>query len=100
MASLDRFQLDGYVVDALLPDLVGHDRSPSAFLLFLFLWRRTGGAARSTVLSHQMAADGTGLTKRSVQVALRHLVQRGLVTVRRKTKTSAAVVALRCDWRG
>ena len=99
MAVTDRFSVDGYVVDALLPDLVGHDRSPSAFLVFLFLWRRTGGGTRSTVLSHQMTADGTGLTKRSVQAALRRLSSRGLVTVRRQTRTSAAAVSLRCDWR-
>lgn len=99
MALSDRLSLDAYVVDALMPDLVGHDRSPSAFLLFLFLWRRTGGGVRAAVISHQMAADGTGLTKRSVQTALRHLTRRGLVIVRRKTRTSAAAVSLRSDWR-
>src|SRR6266536_1055507 len=33
--------LDTYVVDTLMPDLVGHDRAPSAFLVFLFLYRRS-----------------------------------------------------------
>ena len=39
--------LDGYVVDTLMPDLVGHDRQPSAFLVYLLLWRRTHGAGDS-----------------------------------------------------
>jgi hypothetical protein len=32
-------ELDDYVVDVLMPDLVGHDRHPSAFLVYLFLSR-------------------------------------------------------------
>ena len=88
------------MVDALLPDLVGHDRAPSSFLVYLYLWRRTRGGSRSTVVSHRMLADGTGLAKRSVQGALQHLERRGLVAVKRATATSASTVTLTCDWRG
>jgi DNA-binding transcriptional ArsR family regulator len=99
VTSPDRFSIDAYVVDALMPDLVGHDRHASAFVLYLFLWRRTRGAARPTVVSHRMMADATGLAKRSVQSALRRLEERGLVDVRRATVTSAPSITLRCDWR-
>jgi hypothetical protein len=47
--SASSLSLDPYVVDTLLPDLVGHDRQPSAFLVYLFLWRHslgTGGTLR------------------------------------------------------
>lgn len=95
----ERVTLDAYVVDALMPDLVGHDRTPAAFVVFLYLWRRTRGGTRTAVVSHAMVADGTGLAKRSAQAALRHLETRGLVTVRRASATAASVVTLTCDWR-
>jgi hypothetical protein len=92
--------VDAYVLDALMPDLVGHDRHASAFVVYLYLWRRTRGGARATVVSHRMVADGTGLAKRSVQGALRRLEERALVEVKRASATSASTVTLRCDWRG
>jgi DNA-binding MarR family transcriptional regulator len=95
----DRVTIDGYVVDALMPDLVGHDRSASAFVVYLYLWRRTRGGAKLAVVSHRMLADGTGLAKRSVQAALQRLERRGLIEVRRATPTSASTVTLRIDWR-
>ena len=41
MSPTDRVALDAYVIDSLMPDLVGHDRRPSTMLVFLYLWRRT-----------------------------------------------------------
>ena len=32
--------LDPYVIETLMPDLVGHDKQPSAFVVFLYLWAR------------------------------------------------------------
>ena len=29
--------LDGYVLDVLMRDLVGHDKKPSAFIVYLYL---------------------------------------------------------------
>lgn len=91
--------LDTYVIDALMPDLVGHDRQSSAFLLFLYLWRRTRGGMTSAVLSHQMMSDGTGLSKRGAQNALAHLERRGLVHMKRASPTAASTLTLRCEWR-
>jgi hypothetical protein len=100
VASPDRISLDAYVIDALMPDLVGHDRAASAFVVYLYLWRRTRGGSRSAVVSHRMLADGTGLAKRSVQAAVQRLERRGLIEVKRATATSASTVTLVCDWRG
>ena len=99
VTSTDRVGLDAYVIDSLMPDLVGHDRHASAFVVYLYLWRRTRGGARATVVSHRMMSDGTGLAKRSVQGALARLKDRGLVQVERVSVTSASTVTLRCDWR-
>ena len=95
----ERIALDTYVLDTLMRDLVGHDRRASAFVVYLFLWRRTQGGARSAVLSHMLVADGTGLSKRSVQVGLALLERRQLVSIRRSGRTSAGIITLKCPWR-
>lgn len=86
IATTESFRLDGYVVDTLLRDLVGHDRSPASFLVYLLLWRRArpGRAAR---LSHREIAEETGLSKSAVQLALRNLHRRGLVRSTRQHRT-------------
>jgi hypothetical protein len=91
--------VDPYVLDALMPDLVGHDHRPSAFIVFLFLWRRTSGGTRSVHLSHRMLADGTGLALRSVQSAIQLLKRRQLIEVKRKSQTAIPAFTLRCHWR-
>jgi hypothetical protein len=96
---MDRVAIDSYVIDALMPDLVGHDRKPSAFLVYLWLWRRTRGATHAAGASAQMIADGTGLSKGSVQTAVRALVRRKLVEVRRRTLTATPTFTLLCHWR-
>jgi hypothetical protein len=96
---MQRLLLDAYVLDALMPDLVHHDRRPSAFLVFLYLWRRTAGASRTAVASYQMLSDGTGLSKGAVQEAVRVLARRRLVEIKRKNATATPVFALRCHWR-
>ncbi|PYV13714.1 MAG: helix-turn-helix domain-containing protein [Acidobacteria bacterium] len=81
-------RLDDYVVDVLLRDLVGHDHSAAAFVVYLFLWRRTLGGGRKRVrLSHREIALETGLSKSAVQHALRILHRRSLVTSTRKHET-------------
>lgn len=65
--------LDAYVIDILMRDLVGHDRSPSAYLVYLWLWARTGGGRRRYAASLQTIALETGLSKSSVQNAVRAL---------------------------
>lgn len=97
--AAERIPVDPYVIDSLMPDLVGHDRKPSAFVAYLWLWRRTRGASRATCASYQMIADGTGLSKGSAQAALRWLVRRGLVEAERPTSTSAPTLRLKCHWR-
>ena len=52
--------LDPYVIDTLLPDLVGHDRRPGAFLVYLFLWRHTHDHATPVSMSLREIAEGTG----------------------------------------
>jgi hypothetical protein len=77
---MDKWALDGYVVDILLPDLVGHDRRPAAFIIYLFFLRQSAIRRRDSIsISLQSIATKTGLSKSTVQVALRHLRRRGLL---------------------
>jgi hypothetical protein len=72
---------DSYTIDVLLPDLVGHDRRPAAFLVYLYLLRhaRLRQGRREVRHSLQTIATRTGLSKSSVQNALRHLRRRALI---------------------
>lgn len=72
--------LDAYVFEVLMPDLVGHDRRPAAFVVYLYLLHSAETLGRDQVpASLQTIALKTGLSKSAVQVALRHLKRRGLV---------------------
>jgi hypothetical protein len=77
---MQRFHMDAYVIDTLMPDLVGHDRRPAAFVVYLFLLRRAAATRRDSVpVSLQSIAVRTGLSKSTVQAAIRHLRRRGLL---------------------
>jgi hypothetical protein len=92
--------MDEYVVDTLLPDLVGHDRQPSAFLVYLFLWRQTHAVNVSTVqVALRDIAEQTGLAKRSVQSSLSWLVKRRLIAVARESITAIPVYTVLRPWR-
>jgi hypothetical protein len=92
--------LDPYLVDALMRDLVGHDRRPSAFLVYLWLWRHGPAEGRERVgASLQTLATRTGLSKSAVQDAVRHLARRQLILARRGGPTEAPVYTVRRPWR-
>ena len=91
--------LDAYIVDTLLPDLVGHDRQPSAFLVYLFLWRRTHGASEPAAqVSLLDIATCTGLSKRGVQDALGWLSKRRLISIQRESITAVPVYTVKRPW--
>ena len=90
--------LDDYVLETLMPDLVGHDHHPSAFLLYLALWRLTGGGEREAVASLRRLAEETGLSRRAVQDAVARLEKRRLVEVRRGGITDVPAYRLLRPW--
>jgi len=87
------------VLDSLMPDLVGHDRQPSAFLVYLFLWRQThGSGVATTQVALRDIAERSGLSKRAVQGALAWLVERRLIGVVRESITAVPVGVRRVAW--
>ncbi len=94
-----RAALDDYVVETLLPDLVAHDRAPSAFLVYLKLWHDAGGPGRRLQVSLSTLAVETGLSKSSVQAALRHLRKRGFLATKRAAPTAVPAHTVLAPWR-
>jgi hypothetical protein len=94
-----RVSLDSYLIDVLMPDLVGHDRRPAAFLVYLFLTRHARPNRRGEVaVSLQMIATRTGLSKSTVRNAIRHLKRRRLLDPDLRTTTSAPVRRVLHPW--
>jgi DNA-binding MarR family transcriptional regulator len=91
--------LDPYIVDSLMPDLIGHDRQPSAFIVYLYLWRHgRGRSGRRAQASLQQIATDTGLSKSAVQHALRTLRRRRLVHSTQRSATSVPEYLLLTPW--
>jgi hypothetical protein len=95
----DAARLDAYLLDTLMPDLVGHDRQPSAFLVYLYLSHQAGRRrARSVIASLQAIAVDTGLSKSAVQRGLRTLVRRRLVKIDRRSPTAVPSYTVLRPW--
>jgi DNA-binding transcriptional ArsR family regulator len=92
-------EIDDYVLDVLLPDLAGHDRSPAAFLVYLVLWKELFRSAQLRLrISLQELTAHTGLSKSAVQAALRLLRRRNLIKVSRESQTAVPQFELVRHW--
>jgi hypothetical protein len=100
MPQPETVALDAYILETLMRDLVGHDRQPSAFLVYVCLWYETHGRKQPTT---RMAlidiAESVGLSKRGVQDALGHLSKRRLIAVQRESITAVPVYTVLRPWR-
>jgi DNA-binding GntR family transcriptional regulator len=96
---MQHIPIDEYVIDVLLPDLTGHDRSPTAFLVYVVLWTALYREEQKRIaLSLQQLSEGTGLSKSGVQTALRLLKQRGLIKVAKSRPTAVPEYELVRHW--
>ena len=89
--------LDRYVIETLMPDLVGHDRRASTFVVYLAIVAVAGDG--KAALSHADLAERTGLSRRGVQDAVAHLVRRQLVEVTRRGATETSEYRPLAPWR-
>jgi hypothetical protein len=90
---------DPYLFDVLMRDLVAHSRSSTAYLVYLQLYRHTHGAGRDSVaMSHSVLAELTGISKRSVQSAVSHLVDRKLLRRRLARPTAVPIYSVLTPW--
>jgi hypothetical protein len=91
--------LDSYILDVLMRDLTEHEKRPSAFLVYLHVWRRSVGAGQKVAsLSHQAMSEGTGLSKSAVQGAVRLLKRRKLLSASLKNPTATPTYRVERPW--
>lgn len=96
---MTRIGVDAYILDTLMSELVGREKKPSAFLVYLHLWRRSrGGRIEGVQASHQAVARATGLSKSAVQDAVKVLSRRRLIGSIRASRTSAPRYDVRRPW--
>jgi hypothetical protein len=90
---------DDYITDTLMRDLVGHDRKPVSFLVYLWLAAEQAKTHGEVRVSYQQAAESIGISKSSAQAAIRWLLKRKLLAVRRDNVTATPVYTVRSPWR-
>jgi hypothetical protein len=91
--------LDDYVVDVLMRDLVGHDRRPVCFLVYVWLAAESGRRNGVVEVSYREIAESIGVSKSSVQGAVSWLVRRKLIGVSRVSATATPCYSVLCPWR-
>ena len=72
--------LDDYIIDILLRDIVGHDRRPVAFLVYLWLAAESQRRHAPIQISYQELAESIGISKSSTQAAIAWLMARPAVS--------------------
>ena len=92
--------IDDYVLDILMRDIVGHDRQPAAYLVYLYLYGQAARARWKPVPSSwRMLAEATGLSKSAVQTALELLRRRELIETKSEHSTATPEHRVLRPWR-
>ena len=91
--------LDDYVVDVLMRDLVGHDRRPACFLVYVWLAAESGRRCGPVEISYRELAESIGVSKSSVQGAVGWLVRRKLIAVKKSSMTATPCYSVLTPWR-
>src|SRR5208283_3472473 len=99
MVGIAMLSLDDYVVDVLMRDLVGHDRRPASFLVYVWLTAEQTRRPGAVQVSYQELAESVGLSKSSAQAAVSWLVRRKLLTASKQTATAIPSYIVRSPWR-
>jgi len=91
--------LDDYVTDVLLRDLVGHDRRPVSFLVYLWLSAEQARRGAPVQISFQELAENIGISKSSVQAAVSWLRRRKLLSASKANATAVPHYSVLTPWR-
>ena len=92
--------VDAYVFDVLMRDILGHDRQPSALVVYLFLYARAARTGwRPVTASLRHIADETGISKSAVQAGLQNLHRRELIETTMIHPTASPLHRVLRPWR-
>jgi hypothetical protein len=92
-------QIDDYVTDTLLRDLVGHDRRPVSFLVYLWLAASQARTGAPVPISYQELAESVGVSKSAAQSAVSWLVRRKLLATTKANATAIPTYTVLFPWR-
>ncbi len=92
-------QIDEYVTDVLMRDLVGHDKRPVSFLVYLWLAAEQQRRSLAVQISYQELAESIGISKSAAQTAVAWLAQRKLVQVSKATVTATPKYKVQSPWK-
>jgi hypothetical protein len=91
--------LDDYVVDVLMRDLVGHDRRPASFLVYLWLTAEQARRREAVQVSYQELGESIGVSKSSAQAGVGWLIRRKLLVASKDNATAIPRYTVRSPWR-
>lgn len=91
--------IDDYVTDVLMRDLVGHDKRPVSFLVYLWLAAEQQRRSSAVQISYQELAESIGISKSAAQTAVAWLAKRKLVLVSKATVTATPRYKVLSPWK-
>jgi len=91
--------IDDYVTEVLLRDLVGHDRRPGCFLVYLWLSAEQARRKKPVRISFQELAESIGVSKSSAQAAVSWLIRRKLLGKQKESATAVPEYSVLTPWR-
>jgi len=90
---------DTYVIDTLMRDLVGHDRKPTSFLVYLWLSAEQSKNNAEVTASYRQIAESIGVSKSSAQSSVTWLLRRKLLAVTRESVTATPSYRVLTPWK-
>jgi hypothetical protein len=90
---------DEYVLDSLMRDLVGHDRRPVSYLVYLWLAAEQQRQKKPVTISYGDLAESMGVSKSSAQSAVAWLIQRKLITSTKVNVTATPSYTVQMPWK-
>ena len=90
---------DDYVIEVLIRDLVGHDRRPVSFLVYLWFTAEQQRRNGVVQVSYQEIAESVGVSKSSAQNAVSWLIRRKLLTASKENATATPRYSVLTPWR-
>jgi hypothetical protein len=91
--------LDDYITDVLMRDLVGHDRRPASFLVYLWLCAEQQRRNCPVQISYQDLAENIGISKSSIQAAVAWLSRRKLIAAAKENVTATPNYTVFTPWK-
>jgi hypothetical protein len=90
---------DDYVIDVLMRDLVGHDRRPASFLVYLWLAAEQRRRKAAVQVGYQELAETVGISKSSAQSGVSWLLRRKLLAASKENATATPRYTVLSPWR-